>query len=122
VSLPLDFHPAVRDEIDSAHDWYEQRRPGLGRDFLDEVQWVLADDHREPRPLWVRGRRYPRRAVAPLSVCGLLPCVAQPNPSTRGLPYIPGSGGMAETRMISTARPGDTYGICTIRRQEKGLF
>jgi plasmid stabilization system protein ParE len=43
VSLPLDFHPAVRDEVDDAHDWYEQRQPGLGRDFLDEVQRVLAE-------------------------------------------------------------------------------
>jgi plasmid stabilization system protein ParE len=43
VSLPLDFHPAVRDEINDAHDWYEQRRPGLGRDFLDEVERVLAE-------------------------------------------------------------------------------
>jgi plasmid stabilization system protein ParE len=42
VTLPLDFHPAVRDEIDDAHDWYEQRQLGLGRDFLDEVQRVLA--------------------------------------------------------------------------------
>ena len=43
MSLPLDLHPAVRDEIADAHDWYEQRRPGLGSDFLDEVQRVLAE-------------------------------------------------------------------------------
>ncbi|HJT78891.1 MAG TPA: type II toxin-antitoxin system RelE/ParE family toxin [Gemmataceae bacterium] len=42
MSLPLDFHPAVRGEIDAAHDWYEQRRAGLGRDYLDEVERVLA--------------------------------------------------------------------------------
>jgi plasmid stabilization system protein ParE len=43
LSLPLEFHPAVRYEIDDAHDWYEQRRPGLGADFLDEVQRLLAE-------------------------------------------------------------------------------
>ncbi|MFO0843937.1 MAG: type II toxin-antitoxin system RelE/ParE family toxin [Gemmataceae bacterium] len=43
MSLPLDFHPAVRDEIDDAHDWYEQRQAGLGRDFLDEVERVLGE-------------------------------------------------------------------------------
>jgi plasmid stabilization system protein ParE len=43
MSLPLDFHPAVRGEIDDAYDWYEQRRPRLGRDFLDEVERVLAE-------------------------------------------------------------------------------
>jgi hypothetical protein len=26
VSLPFDFHPAVRDEIDDAYDWYERRQ------------------------------------------------------------------------------------------------
>ncbi len=43
MSLPLEFHPAVRDEIDDAHDWYEQRRHGLGGDFLDEVQRLLTE-------------------------------------------------------------------------------
>jgi plasmid stabilization system protein ParE len=43
VSLRLDFHPAVRDEIDDAFRWYERRRRGLGSDFLDELQRVLTD-------------------------------------------------------------------------------
>jgi plasmid stabilization system protein ParE len=43
MSLPLDFHPSVRDEIDDAHDWYEQRQLGLGVDFLDEIERVLAE-------------------------------------------------------------------------------
>ena len=43
MSLPLDFHPAVRGEIDDGYDWYEQRQAGLGRDFLDEVERVLAE-------------------------------------------------------------------------------
>jgi plasmid stabilization system protein ParE len=43
MSLPLDFHPSVRDEIDDAHDWYEQRQLGLGGDFLDEIERVLAE-------------------------------------------------------------------------------
>lgn len=48
MSLPLDFHPAVRGEIDHAHDWYEQRQPGLGRDFLDEVERVLGEIIADP--------------------------------------------------------------------------
>jgi plasmid stabilization system protein ParE len=43
MTLPLEFHPAVRGETDNAHNWYEQRRPGLGRHFLDEVERVLAE-------------------------------------------------------------------------------
>jgi plasmid stabilization system protein ParE len=42
VSLPLEFHPAVRDEVDKSHEWYERRRCGLGGEFLAEVQDVLA--------------------------------------------------------------------------------
>ncbi len=48
MNLPLDFHPAVRLEIDDAHNWYEHRRRGLGRDFLDEVQRVLAEIRANP--------------------------------------------------------------------------
>jgi plasmid stabilization system protein ParE len=43
VSLPLEFHPAVQVEIDDAHRWYERQCSGLGDDFLDEVQRVLAE-------------------------------------------------------------------------------
>ncbi|MFO0928461.1 MAG: hypothetical protein U0736_15790 [Gemmataceae bacterium] len=43
MTLPLEFHSAVRDEIDDAHAWYEQRRAGLGAAFLDEVERVLAE-------------------------------------------------------------------------------
>ena len=43
MSLPLDFHPAVRNEIDDAYNWYERRRLGLGGDFLDHVQRVLGE-------------------------------------------------------------------------------
>lgn len=42
MSLPLSFHPAVRDEANEGYRWYEARQTGLGRDFLDEVEAVLA--------------------------------------------------------------------------------
>ncbi len=43
MTLPLNFHPLVHDEIDDGYCWYEQRQAGLGRDFLDEVDHVLAE-------------------------------------------------------------------------------
>ena len=43
MSLPLEFHPDVNDETNSAYLWYEQRQPGLGTKFLDAVQDVLAE-------------------------------------------------------------------------------
>lgn len=43
VSLPLEFHPAVCNEVEIAHDWYEQQKETLGKDFLNEVQRVLDE-------------------------------------------------------------------------------
>jgi len=41
ITLPIDFRRAARAEFDQAADWYEQRRPGLGRTFTVAVQRVL---------------------------------------------------------------------------------
>lgn len=43
MSLPLDFHPDVRREVDRAYRWYEGHQPGLGTDFLDAVEHVLSE-------------------------------------------------------------------------------
>jgi toxin ParE1/3/4 len=48
VKLPLEFHPAVTNEIVNAHKWYEHRRAGLGKDFLNEVQRKLAKISLDP--------------------------------------------------------------------------
>jgi plasmid stabilization system protein ParE len=42
MSLPLVFHPDVQPEVDAAYQWYEQQRPGLGTDFLVQLDSVLA--------------------------------------------------------------------------------
>lgn len=42
MTLPVDFHPAVHGEVDNAYRWYERRQTGLGQDFLDELQHILA--------------------------------------------------------------------------------
>ncbi len=102
-SLPLDVHPAVRDEIDDAHDWYEQRRPGLGRDFLDEVERVLAEIAANPaRYGFADGdiregplHRFPS-AVYYRGTC-------ESNSDTRGLPPVPESSPMAIPCLIQTA-------------------
>jgi plasmid stabilization system protein ParE len=49
VSLPLNLHPEVRREIAEAHDWYERRQLGLGKDFPDEVQAILTEITSNPR-------------------------------------------------------------------------
>ena len=48
MNLPLDFHPAVRDDVRRAFLWYEQQLSGLGTGFLDEVQRVVAQMSANP--------------------------------------------------------------------------
>lgn len=43
MNRPLSIRPDAEAEIAEAHDWYEERRPGLGADFLSEVRKALAD-------------------------------------------------------------------------------
>jgi plasmid stabilization system protein ParE len=41
VSLPVVIRPATRQDIQDAHDWYEERRRGLGREFVIQVLALL---------------------------------------------------------------------------------
>lgn len=41
MSLPLVFHREARDELHEAYRWYEERRAGLGEEFLAAVRDVL---------------------------------------------------------------------------------
>jgi toxin ParE1/3/4 len=41
MNLPIRFLPEAKDEFDAATDWYEQRRAGLGVDFVARVREVL---------------------------------------------------------------------------------
>jgi toxin ParE1/3/4 len=36
------FHPAARRELEETIDYYNAERPGLGREFREEVQRVIA--------------------------------------------------------------------------------
>jgi toxin ParE1/3/4 len=42
MSLPIRFLPEARVEYDDAADWYEQRRSGLGLDFIARIRDVLG--------------------------------------------------------------------------------
>jgi plasmid stabilization system protein ParE len=41
MNLPVVLRPEARAEFDDAFDWYEQRRPGLGVDFVAQRQEVF---------------------------------------------------------------------------------
>lgn len=48
MSLRLIFKPAARIEYDEATIWYEQRRPGLGKEFLLEADHALQRAEANP--------------------------------------------------------------------------
>lgn len=48
MTLPLDFLPPVKEEIDQAYAWYQRQRQGLGEDYLAEVRRTLDQIQRQP--------------------------------------------------------------------------
>src|SRR5437764_13355782 len=48
MSLPLVFRPVAQTEFDGAAAWYEGQRPGLGSDFVAEVQKVFDTIANQP--------------------------------------------------------------------------
>ena len=49
MSLPVRLLPEAKAEFDAAADWYEQKRPGLGADFVARVGEALARIAVNPR-------------------------------------------------------------------------
>ncbi len=41
MSLPVVLKPAARSELEDAVAWYEEQRPGLGREFKLEIKLAL---------------------------------------------------------------------------------
>jgi toxin ParE1/3/4 len=48
MSLPLVFRPVAQAEFDGAAAWYESLKPGLGGNFVAEVQQVLDNIASQP--------------------------------------------------------------------------
>ncbi|MEA1929211.1 MAG: type II toxin-antitoxin system RelE/ParE family toxin [Candidatus Auribacterota bacterium] len=40
--MTYSFHPAARDELNQAVDYYEECEPGLGYEFLEEIYATIA--------------------------------------------------------------------------------
>ena len=41
MRLPISFRTVAEAEFDAAFDYYEERQPGLGLEFVAEVQWEI---------------------------------------------------------------------------------
>lgn len=54
MKVRLEFHPEADEEVDSAVDWYEEQRGGLGAEFFAELRSDLGRVTAAPRswPLW----------------------------------------------------------------------
>jgi plasmid stabilization system protein ParE len=73
VSRPCRIEPLAEQELRAAADWYEEQRPGLGLDFLAQVDLaivrVVEGDHGTPVPgagpsaRRITVARYPFRVV-----------------------------------------------------------
>lgn len=42
MRLEIDIRPAAATDLVDAHEWYEARRPGLGRAFLDAAEHTFG--------------------------------------------------------------------------------
>jgi toxin ParE1/3/4 len=50
-------HPEADEELEAAAQWYEDRQPGLGDDFLDDFESALKKIIRSPqRPRLIQGK------------------------------------------------------------------
>ena len=56
--MRLELHPEAQAELRSAALWYEERRPGLGDEFISEISTSLdrVGDAPESYPSWPRTR------------------------------------------------------------------
>jgi hypothetical protein len=52
--VPVELHPEARAEIRAAALWYEERRAGLGDDFVSEISTALTriEERAESFPVW----------------------------------------------------------------------
>jgi len=73
MSWRVEFAPAVEHEVAEAADWYENRQPGLGTEFIEEIIRVwdaLSDNpllncrqHPTKNIRWRCPERFPYRAI-----------------------------------------------------------
>lgn len=62
MSLPVIFRAAALADVEQAYAWYEERLPGLGRSFMDELEKIHAHIQRNPQ-LFGKVRGPVRRAI-----------------------------------------------------------
>ena len=62
MAVRLVFSPEVKDDLDNAYGWYEDRRPGLGEEFLSCIEAAISRISRTPE-LYPRVYKQYRRCL-----------------------------------------------------------
>ena len=44
----LEVHPEVYEELEEARSWYDEHTPGLGKEFLDEIERAVSTIQKAP--------------------------------------------------------------------------
>jgi len=65
MNYTLVFHQLALEEVQDAHDWYEQQRSGLGVEFMDAidevVQRIVINPNSYPKAYQQRRKALPAR-------------------------------------------------------------
>lgn len=92
--LPSGFEPEAAEELERAQEWYEERVPGLGGEFVRAVKAVVAQAAREPEFYPVVHRDI-RRGTVRRFPYGVLYGIREGQRGLRRLPLEPRSGRLA---------------------------
>lgn len=69
MSLPVVLRRRAQKELDDSAEWYENQQPGLGTDFVDEVQAVFDTISNQPDRYPVAHRDIREAPVAHFPYC-----------------------------------------------------
>lgn len=69
MAVRLRLAPEVTQDLAQGYDWYEQRRPGLGEEFLESVETAFDAIRRDPKSCPEVFQSYRRALVRRFPYC-----------------------------------------------------
>jgi hypothetical protein len=104
--MPVELVIAPEAELDiaEAYVWYEDRKAGLGEEFLTSVDACLESIRRRPEMYPVVHEGY-RRSLISLSICGVLRAVGGDGHDLRRISYLSRPGQMAPAPSLMGCDP-----------------
>ena len=81
--MRVELHPEAQAELRTAAVWYDEQRPGLGDELVDEVTTLLAKRRRDPGILSGLARDFRRAIEHPPSARQSLGCSSSTDAAER---------------------------------------